>query len=79
MRVAPERRWRAVSSSKRGADGSLGGRWRGEHTLAIDEQGFLWAWGGNDLGQCGDGEASYIPRRVGSGIDWGLVRPVGSQ
>lgn len=36
------------------------------HSLAIDEEGYLWAWGWNDKGQLGNGttEDSYIPIKI---------------
>lgn len=38
----------------------------GSHTMAITEDGTLWAWGSNDLGQFGDGgtESSSTPIKI---------------
>lgn len=42
----------------------------GEHSLAVLEDGTVWAWGGNGFGQIGDEviSNSWVPRRV-PGID----------
>ena len=34
------------------------------HSLAIDDQGRLWAWGTNSYGQLGDGSTTYRPSPV---------------
>jgi len=49
------------------------------HTVAIREDGSLWAWGLNSSGQLGDGTASnrHSPVRIGTSTDW-LVVSVGS-
>jgi len=51
--------WRAISAGK-------------EHTVAIKSDGTLWAWGGNQYGQLGDGSlnASRVPKKIGSKKDW---------
>lgn len=42
------------------------------HTLAIDSDGVLWAWGYNQNGQLGDGTMvdKNVPVKVGSSKDW---------
>ncbi len=41
-----------------------------EHTLALKEDGGLWAWGYNSYGQLGDGTAkdSLLPQKMMDGI-----------
>lgn len=51
------------------------------HTVAIREDGTLWAWGCNSSGQLGDGEGGdethdydrSSPIQVGQGADWDIV------
>jgi alpha-tubulin suppressor-like RCC1 family protein len=47
----------------------------GYHVLAIKENGTLWAWGLNELGQLGNGEvtSSNVPVQVGTDTDWSKV------
>lgn len=42
------------------------------HSLAIRSDGTLWAWGGNGVGQLGDGttDERHLPVQVGSDHDW---------
>lgn len=42
------------------------------HTIALEENGTLWAWGHNDKGQLGIGEQTHssIPVQVGNNTDW---------
>ena len=44
----------------------------GAHSLAIEADGSLWAWGWNGVGQLGDGTTAdrYSPTRVGMGTSW---------
>ncbi len=48
---------------------------KGYHNLAIKTDGTLWAWGGNEYGQFGNGTNtdSDIPVQVGTGTDWASV------
>ena len=45
------------------------------HTLAIKSDGTLWAWGGNNSGQVGDGttENKSAPVQIGTDNDWSDV------
>jgi len=47
----------------------------GAHTAAITESGELWAWGGNNFGQLGDGTTTtrHVPVRIGTAINWSYV------
>ena len=42
------------------------------HTVAIREDGTLWAWGGNTNGRLGDGTTRdrWTPVQIGQGTDW---------
>lgn len=45
------------------------------HTLAIDSDGVLWAWGYNQNGQLGDGTTAdkNVPVKVGTAKDWANI------
>lgn len=42
------------------------------HTVAVKEDGTLWTWGSNDLGQLGQGDTTTrtSPEQVGTDTDW---------
>ena len=44
----------------------------GDHSLAVNGSGELWAWGRNSAGQLGDGSTttSFLPIRIGGDSDW---------
>jgi len=47
------------------------GEW---YSVAIKEDGSLWAWGSNILGQLGGGEwAEYAPIQIGTDTDWASI------
>jgi len=54
--------WAAISASS-------------DHTIALKEDGSLWAWGYNEHGQLGDGTniARNVPVRIGEGNDWKFI------
>ena len=45
------------------------------HTVAIKSDGTLWAWGGNDSGETGDGTNYYYfaPVQIGNATNWQQV------
>jgi alpha-tubulin suppressor-like RCC1 family protein len=45
------------------------------HTLALKQDGSLWAWGQNDRGQVGDGTRSnkFVVTQIGSERDWQTI------
>lgn len=49
------------------------------YTLAIKNDGSLWAWGNNSDGQLGIGNTSnsYLPTRIGNSNDWKQVKASG--
>ena len=71
------------SSSAPSTDPAVGkGEWAAVacgsyHTLALKQNGTLWAWGLNDYGQLGqgtiDGSAHATPTQVGHAHDWATV------
>jgi alpha-tubulin suppressor-like RCC1 family protein len=67
LQVGSDSNWRSV-----GAGGS--------HTLAIKDDGTLWGWGDNSVGEIGDGTTTsrLAPTRVGSDSDWSSVSAGGS-
>jgi alpha-tubulin suppressor-like RCC1 family protein len=68
LRVHPGSTWTQVSAGER-------------HTLGIQADGSLWAWGSNHNGRLGLGDNLqdfYGPTRVGSFSDWVMVRAGGS-
>lgn len=60
--IGPYSDWRFVSAGN-------------EHTAAIKTDGTLWAWGRNDAGQLGLGDAvsRTTPTQVGTDKDWQIV------
>ena len=53
----------------------------GTHTLAVQTDGSLWAWGLNNHGQLGDGTTvtRHSPVRVGNDYDWHYVSAGGNR
>lgn len=52
--------WKSVSTSE-------------SHTLAIDSDGKLWAWGNNSENQLGLTSNSLVPQQIGISDDWKVV------
>jgi alpha-tubulin suppressor-like RCC1 family protein len=59
VRVGMTQNWRAVAA----------GYW---HSVALKQDGSLWAWSYNGSGQLGDGSRinRFTPVRIGSANDW---------
>jgi alpha-tubulin suppressor-like RCC1 family protein len=73
VRSIPGNDWKQVAAS-------------GIHSVALKQDGTLWAWGYNWAGQLGDGTTnrSRVPLRVGSSANWiriwaNLIQNVGQQ
>jgi alpha-tubulin suppressor-like RCC1 family protein len=47
----------------------------GTHSVAIKTNGTLWTWGGNDLGQLGNGTNSdvFLPTQIGTDTNWAAI------
>lgn len=43
------------------------------HSMAIKNDGTLWAWGSNSVGQLGTGSSSTVPIQVGTDANWASV------
>lgn len=60
-RIGSDTDWAAIGAGK-------------SHALAIKKDGSLWAWGSNEQGQLGHGEADQMPHlapaQVGTDTDW---------
>lgn len=51
-----------------------------DHTVAVQSDGTLWAWGFNESGQLGDGTTAekQIPTQIGTDSDWKTVSASGN-
>lgn len=61
-RIQPDIRWRTVSAG-------------GSHTVAITDEGALWAWGDNSFGQLGDAtfDGRISPQPISANFTWQSV------
>ncbi|MCL2503639.1 MAG: cell wall-binding repeat-containing protein [Coriobacteriia bacterium] len=66
-RIGSDVGWVAVAAGGTGSSDS--------HSLAVKDDGTLWAWGANTYGQLGDGTATrrYAPVRIGTDAGWKAV------
>jgi len=60
--VAKDLKWKAVACG-------------GEHTLALTDNGELWSWGANELGQLGQGHTKMVdrPAKVLTSQKWTMI------
>jgi alpha-tubulin suppressor-like RCC1 family protein len=67
VQIGSETNWKTID----GNDGN---------SFAIKQDGTLWAWGLNNVGQLGDGTLinRYVPTQVGTDSDWLIVSAGGS-
>lgn len=63
VRVGSDKDWKFIAKGP------------GYHSIAIKNDGSLWAWGSNEDGQLGDGtkEHKNIPIQIGSDTDWKIA------
>ena len=77
--VGPDTHWKDVACSD--GVGNAGRVLQGQpftlddHTLALKDDGTLWAWGANDYGQLGLGDqtARHEPTQIGTDRDWAAI------
>jgi len=67
--------WQSVTSGHLSFDANHTNKYIGGHTVAIKSDGTLWAWGGNNDGQLGDGTTAEknSPVQVGTSANWQSV------
>lgn len=60
VRIGTDLNWKSVAVSP------------GRHSLAIKNDGSLWAWGDNTFGELGDGTTTnrLVPTRIGTSLGW---------
>ncbi len=67
VQIGTDLNWKEISTG-----GNIDQPDEGHHSLAIKDDGTLWAWGGNRFGQLGDSTTTerHVPVQIGTAANW---------